>query len=127
MNIKDKAGHVDSTVPNERVLRIFAKISDPKNAHLFTAEVARKAFMHVKLTSPEATKAPPVRKALNAAAQLMKQREDRIANIVIWGFGACNADCVFCRRSRYQFHEMTAVHFNILENTFYAVIQRHVN
>lgn len=29
-------------------LRMFAKISDPKNAHLFKADAAYRAFSHVK-------------------------------------------------------------------------------
>lgn len=60
-------------------------IFDPKNYHLFSAKAARQAFSHIRLDDPEAAQAPPVRKALNAAAQLLKQREERIANIVIWG------------------------------------------
>lgn len=30
------------------VVRTFAKISSPENAHLFTAEAAHKAFAHVR-------------------------------------------------------------------------------
>ena len=30
------------------VVRVFAKISAPENAHLFTAEAAHKAFAHLR-------------------------------------------------------------------------------
>lgn len=33
----------------EETRRVFAAISDPKNAHLFTVEAALKALAHVKL------------------------------------------------------------------------------
>ena len=47
-------------------------IFDPKNDHLFTAEAASKAFSHVELSGQE-------------DAEISKQREGRLANIVIWG------------------------------------------
>ena len=47
-------------------------IFDLKNDHLFTAEAASKAFSHVELPGQE-------------DAEISKQREERLANIVIWG------------------------------------------
>ena len=47
-------------------------IFDSKNDHLFTAEDASKAFSHVELPGQE-------------DAEISKQREERLANIVIWG------------------------------------------
>lgn len=57
---------------HERIRRTFAKISDPRNAHLFTTDAARKAFAHVELPSHE-------------EAEIARRREERMANIVIWG------------------------------------------
>jgi hypothetical protein len=85
MSTGDKSSEIASTEPNERTLRTFAKISDPSNAHLFTAESARKAFAHIGLDDPEVAQAAPVRRTLNAAEQLMSQHDERAANIVIWG------------------------------------------
>ena len=42
------------------------------NAHLFTTDAARKAFAHVELPSHE-------------DAEIARRREERMANIVIWG------------------------------------------
>lgn len=78
-------GQIDSTLPNERILRTFAKLSDSRNAYLFTAEAARKAFAHIRLDDPEAAQAPRVRQSLNAAEQLLRQHDERAANIVIGG------------------------------------------
>lgn len=70
-------------IPNERVIPIFAKISEPSNAHLFTAEAARKAFEHVKLPSQdEEEELAQVRKQLDAAIRVMQQREERRSNMV---------------------------------------------
>ena len=85
MSNKDKPGQIDSTLRNERVVRTFAKISDPRNAHLFTAEAALKAFAHVWLDDPAAAQAPPVRQTLNDAEQLLREHDERMANIVIGG------------------------------------------
>ena len=38
----------DKTGAPINVVRTFAKISAPENAHLFTAEAAHKAFAHLK-------------------------------------------------------------------------------
>ena len=38
----------EETGKSVETLRIFAKISDPENAHLFKAEAAYKAFARVK-------------------------------------------------------------------------------
>jgi hypothetical protein len=38
----------DETGKSVETLRMFAKISDPQNAHLFKAEAAYRAFSHVK-------------------------------------------------------------------------------
>ena len=38
----------DKTGTPLNVVRTFAKISAPENAHLFTAEAAHKAFAHLK-------------------------------------------------------------------------------
>ncbi len=43
-----KAGIAQSPDAGQRTVRMLAKISDPANAHLFTAEAAYKAFAHLK-------------------------------------------------------------------------------
>ena len=53
MSGKDKSFE-DPAVRNERVPQAFTKISDPSNAHLFTADAARKAFE--KLSCPVMTR-----------------------------------------------------------------------
>lgn len=85
MSDKNKSQE-DPAVRNERVPQAFAKISDPSNAHLFTADAARKAFEKVELPSKdEEDELAQVRKQLDASIRVMQQREERVANIVIWG------------------------------------------
>ncbi len=73
-------------VRNERVPQTFAKISDPSNAHLFTADAARKAFEKVELPSKDdEDELAQVRKQLDASIRVMQQREERHSNILIWG------------------------------------------
>jgi hypothetical protein len=84
MSDRDKSPE-DPAVPDERIPQAFTKISDPSNAHLFTAEAARKAFEHVELPSNDEEELAEVRKQLDASIRVMQQREERVANIVIWG------------------------------------------
>jgi hypothetical protein len=46
----EKPAHQDSPVVAvpPSVVRIFEKISDPRNAHLFTAQAAHEAFRHLE-------------------------------------------------------------------------------
>ena len=77
MNDKDKSSK-DPAVRNERVPQTFAKISDPSNERLFTAEAARKAFEKVELPSQdEEEELAQVRKQLDAAILVMQQRDER--------------------------------------------------
>ena len=85
MSDKNKSQE-DPAVRNERVPQAFAKISDPCNEHLFTAEAARKAFEKVELPSQdEEEELARVRKQLDAAILVMQQRDERRSNIFIWG------------------------------------------
>ena len=73
----------DPAVRNERVPQAFAKISDPCNEHLFTAEAARKAFEKVELPShDEEEELAQVRKQLDASIRVMQQREKRRSKMV---------------------------------------------
>lgn len=82
MSDKNKSQE-DPAVRNELVPQAFAKIYDPSNAHLFTADAARKAFEHVKLPSQdEEEELAQVRKQLDAAIRVMQQREERRSNMV---------------------------------------------
>ena len=74
----------DPAVMNERVPQAFAKISDPSNAHLFTADAARKAFEKVEIPSNDEEELAKVRKQLDAAIRVMQQREKRRSKMV-WG------------------------------------------
>jgi hypothetical protein len=70
-------------VPEEPVPEAFTKISDPSNAHLFTADAARKAFKKVVLPSEdEEDELIQVRKQLDAAIRVMQQREKRRSKMV---------------------------------------------
>lgn len=82
--VKDKCQE-DPAVRNERVPQVFAKISDPSNAHLFTAEAARMAFSHVELPSYDVEELAEVRKQLDSSIHVVQQREERLSNIFIWG------------------------------------------
>ena len=75
----------DPAVMNERVPQAFAKISDPSNAHLFTADAARKAFEKVEIPSNDEEELAEVRKQLDAAILVMQKREERQSSIFIWG------------------------------------------
>ncbi|ABM39901.1 hypothetical protein [Polaromonas naphthalenivorans] len=82
MSDKDKSPK-DPTEEGERVLRTFAKISDPSNAHLFKADAARKAFEKVELPSKdEEEELAQVRKQLDAAIRVLQHRERRMTKIV---------------------------------------------
>lgn len=81
MSDKEKSAE-DPALLDERLLRTFAKISDPRNAQLFTEEAARKAFAHVTLPKGELAQA---RGKLDAAVRVLQQREERLANIAIRG------------------------------------------
>jgi len=81
MNNKDKSQE-HPTAQDEQIPPVFAKISDPKNEHLFTAEAARKAFEHVELPSNEEEELVKVRKQLDAAILVMQQHEERRSNMV---------------------------------------------
>ena len=82
MSDKDKNPE-DLTVRNERVPQAFAKISDPSNTHLFTADAARKAFEKVELPSQdEKEELAQVRIQLDAAILVMQQREQRRSKMV---------------------------------------------
>ena len=82
MSGKDKSSE-DPAVRNERVPQAFAKISDPSNAHLFTADAVRKAFMKVELPSQdEKEELAQVRKQLGAAILVMQQHEERRSKMV---------------------------------------------
>ena len=81
MSDKDKSPE-DPAVRNERVPQAFAKISDPCNEHLFTAEAARKAFEHVEFPSNDEEELAQVRKQLDASIRVMQQREKRLSKMV---------------------------------------------
>lgn len=82
MSAKDKKSE-GPAVPNERVPQVFAKISDPSNADLFTGEAARKAFAYVEMPgNDDEEELAQVREQLNAAIRVMQQREKRRANMV---------------------------------------------
>ena len=82
MSDKDKSPE-DPAVRNERVPQAFAKISDPSNAHLLTADAARKAFEKVESPSKdEEEELAQVRKQLDAAIRVMQQREEQRSNMV---------------------------------------------
>jgi len=82
MSDKDKSPE-DPAVRNERVPQAFAKISDPSNAQLFTADAARKAFEKVELPSQdEEEELAQVRKQLDASIRVMQQREKRRSKMV---------------------------------------------
>ena len=82
MSDKDK-NQEDSIEQGERVQRTFAKISDPSNAHLFTADAAREAFEKVESPSKdEEEELAQVRKQLDAAIRVMQQREEQRSNMV---------------------------------------------
>ena len=72
----------DPAVPNERVPQVFAKISDPSNADLFTTEAARKAFAHVELPGNDEEELAQVRGQLDAAIRVLQQREEQRSNMV---------------------------------------------
>ena len=82
MSDKDKSPE-DPTVRNERVPQAFAKISDPSNAHLLTADAARKAFEKVELPiQDEEAELAQVRKQLDASIRVMQQRQKRRSKMV---------------------------------------------
>ncbi len=81
MSKKDK-NQEDPTEQGERVQRTFAKISEPSNAHLFTAEAARKAFAHVELPGNDEEELAQVRGQLDAAIRVLQQREKRRSKMV---------------------------------------------
>lgn len=81
MSEKDKSQE-DPAEQDERVQRTFAKISDPSNARLFTADAARKAFEKVELPSNDEEELAQVRKQLDAAILVMQQREARRSKMV---------------------------------------------
>ena len=86
MNDKNKSSK-DPAVRNERVPQAFAKISDPSNAHLFTADAVHEAFMKVELPSQdEKEELAQVRKQLGAASLVMQQREERRRSKMVSGF-----------------------------------------
>lgn len=82
MSAKNKSLE-DTAAQDEQIPQVFAKISDPTNAHLFTAEAARKAFAHVELPSKdEEEELAQVRKQLDAAILVMQQHEERRSKMV---------------------------------------------
>ena len=83
MSDKDKSPE-GPAVHIERVPQAFAKISDPSNAHLFTADAARKEFEKVEIPSNDEEELAKVRKQLDAAIRVMQQREKRRSKMV-WG------------------------------------------
>ncbi len=82
MSDKNKSQE-DPTVRNERVPQAFAKISDPRNAHLFTAGAARKAFAHVEFPIDDEGELAKVQKQLDSAIRAMQQREERRSKMVL--------------------------------------------
>lgn len=66
---------------------IFAKISDPKNAHLFSAEAARRAFAHVKPLGHDEGGTTELRAEPDTREDGLKQRHKRIAARLLWGAG----------------------------------------
>ena len=64
---------------------VFAQISDPGNAHLFTAEAARKAFEHVKVPGAGKTLSKELDEGLDIEGMASKQRQERLANRLVGG------------------------------------------
>lgn len=75
----------EPAVLGKRLPPAFAKISDPSNAHLFTADAARKAFEKVELPSKdEEEELAQVHKQLDASIRVMQQRE-KWRSKMVWG------------------------------------------
>lgn len=81
MNDKNKSQE-HPAAQDKQIPQLFSKISDPSNAHLFTAEAARKAFEHVELPSNDEEELAQVRKQLDASIRVMQQREERRCKMV---------------------------------------------
>lgn len=82
-------GNNDGVTPQKppQIPPIFAKISDPRNAHLFSAEAARRAFAHVKPLRHDEGGTTDLRAEPDAREEGLKQRHERIAARLLWGAG----------------------------------------